>query len=253
MKDTPILMTATNVRATLEDLKTQTRRMVKPQPLPDPARFTRFDEWGWTPESNSGKTGIFLPSHYRCPYGGTGDQLWVKETWQLFSWDFEDAVQGIRYRADGKCDYQAMSADFDPDAEWLLKQVKKLEAIPGAQWMRGDEPTDDPDERSRLKWPKAKQAWNPSIFMPRWVSRIALEVVSVRVEKLQDISRGDAIAEGIRYLDDMGGWAYDDEGSGFHGGDPLRSYENLWISINGAEAWNANPWVWVIAFRRIEA
>ena len=78
--------------------------------------------------------------------------------------------------------------------------------------------------------------WRPSIHMPRWASRITLEVVSVRVERLQDISAKDAIAEGC----------CDPTSS-----TPKRAFEWLWKSINGPGSWEANPWVWVVEFRKL--
>lgn len=84
--------------------------------------------------------------------------------------------------------------------------------------------------------------WKPSIFMPRWASRITLEITGVRVERLQDISRGDAMAEGCPFPNMM------------HGDDPRQWYAGLWEDINGntPAEWKANPWVWVIEFRRVE-
>lgn len=85
------------------------------------------------------------------------------------------------------------------------------------------------------------QKWKPSIFMPRWASRIALEVVSVRVERLQKISEDDARAEGVGE-GPQEGWVTG----------PVVAYADLWDSINGRDAWLLNPWVWVIEFKRIE-
>lgn len=93
--------------------------------------------------------------------------------------------------------------------------------------------------------------WRPSIHMPRWASRILLEVTDVRVERLQDISEADALAEGIEYLPRMGGFALPD-GSHFHVFDPRISYWSLWDAINGPGAVEANPWVWCVSFERVE-
>lgn len=99
--------------------------------------------------------------------------------------------------------------------------------------------------------------WRPSIRMPRWVSRITLEVTGVRVEKLQDISGDDSIAEGIERADDFFGcpcWRAYGEPAGADvvcPDDPVGSYRSLWESINGPGSWDANPWVWVIEFRRL--
>jgi hypothetical protein len=91
--------------------------------------------------------------------------------------------------------------------------------------------------------------YRPSIHMPRWASRITLEVTGVRVERLQDISEADAIAEGI----DLNASAI---GIRTTGESPqpmaIAIYRSLWESINGPQSWDANPWVWVVEFRRIE-
>ena len=88
-----------------------------------------------------------------------------------------------------------------------------------------------------MKW---AARWRPSIHMPRIASRITLEVTGVRVERLQDISRGDAMAEGCPFANMAAG------------PDPRDWYRDLWDQINGAGAWTANPWVWVVEFKRVE-
>jgi hypothetical protein len=96
--------------------------------------------------------------------------------------------------------------------------------------------------------------WRPSIHMPRWASRITLEIVSVRVERLRDISEEDAIAEGVEQSFDFN-WPrwrnYELDGDGWLGA-PVDSYRTLWESINGPGSWVANPWVWVVEFKRVE-
>lgn len=87
--------------------------------------------------------------------------------------------------------------------------------------------------------------WKPSIYMPRWASRINLEVTGIRVERLQDISEEDAIAEGVRITDEYTGCA-DDIDSHRH------AYKFLWESINGKGSWDMNPFVWVVEFMRIQ-
>ena len=82
--------------------------------------------------------------------------------------------------------------------------------------------------------------YRPSIHMPRRFSRITLEVTGVRVERLQDISRGDAMAEGCPFQNMA------------HGDDPRVWYEDLWRDLHGADSWDANPWAWVVEFKRLE-
>jgi hypothetical protein len=93
--------------------------------------------------------------------------------------------------------------------------------------------------------------WRPSIHMPKSRARIWLQITSIKVERLQDISEDDAIAEGIDGAEDRMGYKdYLDQNSAtFH---PKLSFESLWESINGAESWDSNPWVWVIEFKQIK-
>jgi hypothetical protein len=90
----------------------------------------------------------------------------------------------------------------------------------------------------------------PSIHMPRWASRITLEITGVRVERLQDISYDDAIAEGCEQRTTC---INPGKGVYSHVNEPQDDFSRLWKSINGAESWDANPWVWVIEFKRVEA
>ena len=102
-----------------------------------------------------------------------------------------------------------------------------------------------------------KMRWTPSIHMPRWASRINLEITGVRIERLNDISEADAIAEGITELPlqkgEPGAWwtANVEAGPSLHGRTPVDAFRKLWESINGAGSWDANPYVWVVEFKRI--
>jgi hypothetical protein len=107
--------------------------------------------------------------------------------------------------------------------------------------------------RADREYPQVRK-WIPSIHMRRQYSRILLEVVSVRVERLNDCSAADAIAEGIRRIDEGFERWHPDPADTEHTGttkDPVLSYRGLWESINGAGSWDANPWVWVVEFKRV--
>lgn len=95
--------------------------------------------------------------------------------------------------------------------------------------------------------------WKPSIHMPKRAARIFLKVISVRVERLQDMSESDAIAEGVLVNEDsLECWDYEIKDWGHFGFDPIDSFQTLWESINGENSWNENPYVWVYEFEVIE-
>lgn len=226
VKERPILMSGAMVPPTLSGTKTQTRRIIKPQPHDDATGlkagvFTPItldlggiqmpgeDVFGFY--DDSGEYGI------KCPYGQPGDRLWVRETFHILDRGTErgEAVRTIVYKATG-CEIQPTRADHPIHA---------------------------------MQAPKAY----PSIFMPRWASRILLEIVSVRIQRLQDISEEDAIAEGLipNGTGFARGWQYEKHGCIYATG--KRCYEALWEKINGAESWSQNPWVAAIEFKKLEA
>ena len=229
MKERPILFSGAMVRALLDGSKTQTRRAVKLQVQHDDSwvggwkivhkRVTQalltFNQLGGKPLGSDAAI---------CPYGQPGDRLWVRETFGYVSPDeFErpHAECNIEYRAD------LPLGCTDRPGSWPV-----------------DECAGDP----------ARPRWRPSIHMPRAASRILLEIVSVRVERLQGIGEADCWAEGIEAVDR----ALDDlaiihlakrMGRSFE--DAAPTYAALWESINGAGSWDANPWVWVVEFKRV--
>ena len=167
MKVRPILFSAPMVRALLDGTKTQTRRVVKPQPELH-ARITALKN----------VRGGFVDRgerQFACPYGQPGDRLWVRETW------LEDPED------DGSWHYtQHMGCKGSPLSDIPARFQKPEHCIFRADWNGSD------------------LVWRPSIHMPRWASRILLEIVSVRVERLQAISADDCHAEGIGQCDGLG-------------------------------------------------
>lgn len=234
MKERPILFSAPMVRSILEGRKTQTRRAVKPEP--------RYEDGQWVRRTKT-RTSALRDNHGPwklieddCTYGVPGDRLWVRETWAQV-WDcpalpccessesFDENHRRVAYRSTEPDALNDYACSFDCDH---------------------DEPGCAP--------------WKPSIHMPRWASRITLEVTGVRVERLHDISEFDAMSEGIEGTEAPNGdsvWRDYVYGQEFDNSewfcDPRRSFFSLWTTINGLESHKANPWVWVIEFKRLAA
>lgn len=146
-----------------------------------------------------------------CPYGAPGDHLWVRETWGLTT----------------HYDTRAPSSIFTCERKTMVRYR-----------------ADDVHEGALLSWGR----WRPSLYMPRWASRITLEVTGVRVERLQDISEEDARAEGV-FAAGFGTWLKEAERQS---GDGRYMFRSLWDSINGERApWSSNPWVWAVSFERV--
>ena len=222
LHERPILFSGPMVRAILAGTKTQTRRVVKGWPL----------EWlesaHFTPEY------VALPENYASPYGFAGDGLWVRETWGYIDPD----------RSGEDYDDEHETAGPGPAAycDELLQEGNPLRDF----WRRRVTYAATWQEPKYGDGPDAPKRWRPSIHMPRWASRITLEVTGVRVERLQDISEADALAEGI--VETRGGFGLPD-GSHYHAADPRISYWSLWDAINGSGSSERNPWVWAVAFR----
>lgn len=227
MKERPILFSAPMVRAILAGKKTQTRRIVKPQP-----EITRdmFPTSAATMRADGSSTNFVFkiterPGIYRClgsknfaaefcPYGQPGDRLWVRET--CHAEEKPSGLDGVRYLADNH--FQPIENSPGAAFKWMHLNAYRAEA--GARV--------------------------PSIHMPRWASRITLEVVGVRVERLNDCSEEDARAEGVK----TDGVIVLDMPS--RPATAVECYETLWEQINGDGSWAANPWVWVVEFKVIE-
>lgn len=161
-----------------------------------------------------------------CPYGVPGDRLWVRETWQ---------------------GWRRVSIEYD---EWEPITREYRGGMTINQWVEEyGKPTIEYRATSQSTGP-----WTPAIHMPRWASRITLELTKVLVGRVQDISEADAIAEGIEvshYYCEKPSSDLD----GVHRCDPIGKYRELWDSINAKRGfgWDVNPWVWVIEFKRTEA
>jgi hypothetical protein len=144
-----------------------------------------------------------------CPYGRPGDRLWVKETWKC---TVDSDWIHVSYRADG-----------------ATRKINRTDL-------------NDRQNAMALVWGSKTQEKFPALFMPRWASRITLEIVSVRRERLQEVTEQDAVAEG--WLPDRSPFAYSKA---------YNWYRDLWDSINGLGSWNTDPWVWRVEFKKILA
>lgn len=214
-KARPILFNGAMVRALLEGRKTNTRRVVKPQP--DVSDNGCWD-WHFVRGGFRGAASTHLESFPKmarpyCPFGRVGDLMYVRETF----------VQGSEYE------------DGQPKEAEDGGYVEKI-------WYRASDPSfcwDHDGEKDHDNPP-----WKPSIHMPKWASRLTLEITGVRVERLQDISEEDAKAEGI-------GEGEQDEC--LHTNPTAyNAFKQLWDGINGygtPSSWDANSWVWVIEFK----
>ncbi|HBT8335889.1 TPA: morphogenetic protein [Klebsiella pneumoniae] len=227
MKERGMIFNGEMVRAIIDCRKTQTRRIVKG--TDGAVKFCK--EWDINGEEifvvlgEKDHTGMNpVLGAISCPFGGVGDRIWVRETWSDVNLE---GIQAVAYRADGDV-YSLMDDESFLDEDGAFNyDDPRVTKYHFAAWysdliggIEGD--------------------WRPSIHMPRWASRILLEITNVRVERLKSISDGDAVREGCSTADMMSGDCVADV------------FARLWASIYGQESWNANPWVWVIEFKRVE-
>ncbi|HDY7326905.1 TPA: hypothetical protein RRE02_000012 [Klebsiella pneumoniae] len=222
MKERGMIFNGEMVRAILDGRKTQTRRPIKWKQT----RFTEIGEredgskWPWSEDAEHA-----CDFWHPCPFGDVGDRIWVRETW---------AEAGA-----SAPDLKLYRANYPEHVPSIYENVPPAEEI----------------------------RWTPSIHMPRWASRILLEITDVRVERLNAISEEDAQREGVHteVWDQTvvaRNYAARDEFFQFWSEDMPHyvemnqlyrsSFRSLWESIYGAENWLANPWVWVIEFKRVE-
>jgi len=214
MSEKGILFNGPMVRAILDGRKTQTRRVVKPQPPP---------EFDWNPEASLFvRKGDPFGLIRRAPYS-VGDLLYVRETWAPgYDHSAEDGTASIIFRADG------------------AEHVAKAGITTADKWAR---------IFSEDGWDDSR--WRPSIHMPKWAARLWLEVTAVRCERLHDISEADAKSEGV--ISAIAGVidAYPDPLplKTFRQG-----FVSLWQKLSAKPdlTWESNPWVWVFEFRRVE-
>lgn len=248
-KEKPILFSAPMINAIMAGNKTQTRRLVKWKPR-DMGFNLAFSGMvagcyanenptsGYVLRSRSGDVGMCWNDRTWpafCPYGAPGDTLWVRETWYCDDYTAGDlAAARVGYVGEGP-------SDEDIVKKW--KSALDFRATHDCGSYEAGCPCSDEDGRS---------GWRPSIFMPRWASRLTLEVLSVRVERLMSITDQDTLAEGVERATPDGYVFGTDDGKSSPAGTPRSAFKLGWDTINGARApWETNPWVWVVSFKDV--
>lgn len=233
MKKRGMIFNAEMVRAILDGRKTQTRRIVKVNCM-DICEKDDGSLWPWREdEENHGDY------WYPCPFGEVGDRIWVRETWALLG------------NEDGCCiDWNGKLCKGDErEAARIYRASCEQKQGDYGLWSIPD----DADWKTYTENEKFEGAWRPSIHMPRWASRITLEITGVRVERLNDVSDTDAVAEGLLpagdMLPDYPGTFLTPKGDF---ATAKVAFQRLWESIYGEESWQSNPWVWVVEFKRVE-
>ncbi|MDD1850585.1 hypothetical protein ACNPB1_19830 [Klebsiella pneumoniae] len=213
MKERGMIFNGEMVRAILDGRKTQTRRIIKDCTVgrDQISKFIQIEK------KFIGCYPEDVPELIRecCPYGVPGDRIWVREAFRVHSRATDVAT--LVYKASER-------------NSW----TEQTHRVPVAVCNK----------------PATPEKWTPSLHMPRWASRILLEITDVRVEQLNAISQEDAQAEGM----ELTGWrpTYSAPDSGGEVMTPYDNFAELWSSIYGADSWRANPWVWVIEFKRVE-
>lgn len=208
VRERPILFSGKMVRAILDGRKTQTRRVITRR-----MRDEAPDEGRETVicQPGHGYDEAKIRANYRCPHGQPGDRLWVRETW-------------------------AMPPGYDACHHGDLKVKPPIGPVCyGADY----------GNATRQAWTGSR--WRPSIHMPRWASRLTLEITEVRVQRVRDISEEDARAEGCPYPAEWAGRYVDRD-------ETARTwYSVLWDTLNTRRnfSWESNPYVWAISFSRV--
>lgn len=242
MKERGIIFNSEMVQAILDGRKTVTRRPVKPE-VPN-----GWNWHGWVISSTDRKiegkaTWAKEPTEsvithglhaVKCPFGKIGDRLYVRETVK-YGWSSRDKQSfAMDYKADGFVRKEWLRV---PTFEEWETRVKKA-----TQYLE--------DNNLNETWEKGMSPfpWIPSIHMPKWATRIWLEITDIRVERVQDIERDpeEAIKEGVPIYEQDYDYGFDNG----KGSMAVNNFRYIWDSIYNN--WSENPWVWVIEFKRID-
>ncbi len=219
-KDHPILFNGEMVRAILNGRKTQTRRVIKPQPIWVDGKF-RWHQSKTTFRHGPNEEWLRLALRQHCPCGVPSDLLWVRETWR---------VDSVGYCCQEHKAQHNIHIEFAEGGDIDICGNKDMRSVAYRYYDRHEGGT-----------------YSPSIHMPKWTCRLWLRVKSVRVERVQEISETDCIHEGITLKTSVG-TGLPDHGSAY------SQFRDLWDSINKNRGfgWDVNPWVWVVDFERYD-
>lgn len=236
MKERPIIFNAEMVKAILDGRKTQTRRIIKPQPTLSNTSGFNWKGAAYGLGFNDKETNRNFANTNACPLGKVGDRLWVRETWWQAGYGARPYPESDEYEWVGsKRAHYAVDGNppNEPNSDYPsgLKNGSFSAANPNRVWRK-----------------------RPSIHMPRWASRITLEITEVRVERLNAISENDALSEGCVALEGCKWHTFKEAKAGtpMHDHTAKDAFSAIWQSIYGEESWSSNPWVWVIEFKRVE-
>ncbi len=247
----PILFSTEMVKALLEGGKTQTRRLVKPQPIDArkidgnfyEGRHRGYVKVDGHPCWQKQFVREFAPWQVK-------DILWVRENFRVNAWVPDDGELAFRYEADGETTSFIQLSNDDDGEKFNRYWIQSCDDLAKAGYKVNEEECYEDYKYDALRL-------RPSIHMPKSAARIFLEITDIKVERLQDISEEDAKAEGIM-RDEMGYRNYDKELQKQYGDpsvdfphfiEPYDSFASLWISINGEQSWNDDPWCWAITFK----
>jgi len=259
MTDYPILFQPAMIEALHAGRKSQTRRLPNSTNTMIDGRGWRrgeIDQMDWSEAwldngpSPAGNAGPYMkvPNldgdtiHRIYPRVQVGDRLWVRERWRVGAWHYNNSEIAVDYTTGPRKEWLFVE---DPDQLHTLIKQSRDDAQKAEMWFG--------DGSWEHTWPPGNSPcrWRPSIHLPRWASRTTLHVTDVRFQRLQDISEGDAISEGIEQveIDGWDGWKiYAAWGYGTAYGSSSESFGSLINSINGPDTWEKNPWVVAYSF-----
>ena len=239
VKERPILFNGDMVRAILDGRKTQTRRPIKPQPPEGARMISACDMWGW--ELDGGFVG-----ESSSPFGGVGTHLYVRETWRIVGWH-EGMPLLLEYKSDGKRIEEPGDSTYWDEDKYMQYYFDCTDDCLAAGFTANEEGVFNmPDDEIPTRW-------RPSIHMPKWASRITLEVERVWVEQVHEMSDLDFRAEGVEpVMRDTGGFT--PWGEGIDMPDYWQGFANAWDSIYAKRGfgWDSNPWAFACEFKVLE-